>query len=150
MIGTVAPHRAMSQVSQPQEEQITQHPLEAVAKELESLLEKLRMELDVAPTDRTAHQDLLHRIIQASETGLQIPAQNYPTSPSLLEGETQELTEEELEFLKSVEWISEGEIGEDIGVDGLNKRLKERSYQIQLSFPETYRANPSTTSLQDI
>ncbi|MEW6498293.1 MAG: hypothetical protein AB1589_38205, partial [Cyanobacteriota bacterium] len=73
----------------------------------------------------------------ASEQGLEIPAQKYPTSPSLPEGETQELTEEDLEFLNSVEWISEGEIGEDIDVDAINKRLKERGYQIQLSFPET-------------
>ena len=127
----------MSQVSQPQEEQTTQHPLEAVAEQLDSLLEKLRMELDVAPTDRTAHQDLLRRIIQASEKGLQIPAQNYPKSSNLAKQETQELTEEELEFLNSVEWISEGEIGEDIDVDAMNKRLKERGYKIQLSFQET-------------
>lgn len=127
----------MSKVSQPQEEQITQHPLESVVEQLESLLEKLRMELDVAPTDRTAHQDLLRRIIQASEKGLQIPAQTYPKSTNLAEGETQELTEEELEFLNAVEWISEGEIGEDIDVDAMNKRLKERGYQIQLCFPET-------------
>jgi hypothetical protein len=127
----------MSKVSKPQEEQITHHPLETVVEELDSLLEKLRMELDVAPTDRTAHQDLLNRIIQASEKGLQIPAQTYPKSPNLPEGDTQELTEQELEFLNSVEWISEGEIGEDIDVDAMNKRLKERGYQIQLSFPET-------------
>lgn len=127
----------MSKVSQPQEEQITQHPLQAVAEELESLLEKLRMELDVAATDRTAHQDLLRRIIRASEQGLQIPAQKYPKSPTLPEGEIQELTEEELELLNSVEGISQGEIGEDIDVDALNKRLKGRGYQIQLSFPET-------------
>jgi hypothetical protein len=127
----------MSKVSQSQGKQISHHPLEAVVEELDSLLEKLRMELDVAPTDRTAHQDLLRRIIQASEKGLQIPAQKYPTSPSLPEGETQELTEEELELLNTVEWISEGVIGEDIDVDAMNKRLKERGYQIQLSFPET-------------
>jgi hypothetical protein len=127
----------MSQVSQPQEEQITQHPLEAVVEQLDSLLEKLRMELDVAPTDRTAHQDLLRRIIQASEKGLQIPAQTHPKSSHVIEQGTQEPTEEELEFLNSVEWISEGEIGEDIDVDAMNKRLKERGYQIQLSFPET-------------
>jgi hypothetical protein len=127
----------MSKASQPLGEQLTQHPLEAVVEQLDFLLEKLRMELDVAPTDRTAHQDLLRRIIRASEKGLQIPAQTYPKSPNLAEGETQELTEEELEFLNSVEWISEGEIGEDIDVDAMNKRLKERGYQIQLSFPET-------------
>jgi hypothetical protein len=127
----------MSKVSQPLGEQLTQHPLEAVIEELESLLEKLRMELDVAPTDRTAHQDLLRRIIQASERGLQIPAQKYPKSSHLAQSETQELTEEELELLNSLEGISEGEIGEDIDVDAMNKRLKERGYQIQLSFPET-------------
>ncbi len=127
----------MSKVSQPLGEQLTQHPLDAVVEDLESLLEKLRMELDVAPTDRTAHQDLLRRIIQASETGLQIPAQKYPKSSHLAQSETQELTEEELELLNSLEGISEGKIGEDIDVDAMNKRLKERGYQIQLSFPET-------------
>jgi hypothetical protein len=127
----------MSKLSQPQGKQISHHPLEAVVEELDSLLEKLQMELDVAPTDRTAHQDLLRRIIQASEKGLQKPAPTYPKSPNLAEGETQELTEEELEFLNSVEWISQGEMGEDIDVDAMNKRLKERGYQIQLSFPET-------------
>jgi sugar-specific transcriptional regulator TrmB len=127
----------MSKVSQPQEEQLTQHPLDAVVEELESLLEKLRMELDVAPTDRTAHQDLLRRIIQASESGLQVRAQTYPKSSNLPQPQAQELTEEELELLNSLEGISEGKIGEDIDVDAMNKRLKERGYQIQLSFPET-------------
>ncbi len=127
----------MSKVSQPQEEQLTQHPLDAVVEELESLLEKLRMELDVAPTDRTAHQDLLRRIIQASESGLQVRAQTYPKNSNLPQPQAQELTEEELELLNSLEGISEGKIGEDIDVDAMNKRLKERGYQIQLSFPET-------------
>jgi hypothetical protein len=127
----------MSKVSQPQEEQITHHPLEAVVEQLDSLLEKLRMELDVAPTDRTAHQDLLRRIIQASEKGLQIAPEKYPKSLNLPEEETQELTEGELEFLNSVEWITVVEEGQEIDVDAMNKRLKERGYQIQLSFPET-------------
>ena len=130
MIATVVLHQAMSKVSQPQEEQITQHPLEAVAKELESLLEKLRMELDIAPTDRMAHQDLLRRIIQASETGLQISAQQYPTSPSLPEGETQELTEEELELLNSVEWITVVEEGQDIDDEALDNWLRQRGYKV--------------------
>jgi len=120
----------MSKVSQSQETQITQHPLQAVAEELESLLEKLRMELDVAPTDRTAHQDLLNRIIQASETGLQIPAQKYPKSPNLPEGETQELTEEELEYLNSVEWITVVEEGQEIDDEALDNWLRQRGYKV--------------------
>jgi hypothetical protein len=127
----------MSQVSQPLGEQLTQHPLDAVVEQLESLLEKLRMELDVAPSDRTAHQDLLRRIIQASESGLQVPAQTYPKSSNLPQPQVQELTEEGLKLLNSLQGISEGKIGEDIDVDAMNKRLKERGYQIQLSFPET-------------
>jgi hypothetical protein len=55
----------------------------------------------------------------------------------LPEGETQELTEEELELLNSVDWITVVEEGQEIDVDAMNKRLKERGYQIQLSFPET-------------
>ena len=45
----------MSKVSNPQGEQMTQHPLQAVIEQLDGLLEKLRIELDVAPTDRKAH-----------------------------------------------------------------------------------------------
>lgn len=120
----------MSKVSQPQEEQITHHPLEAVAEQLDSLLEKLRMELDVAPTDRTAHQDLLRRIIRASEQGLQIPAQKYPKSPNLAEGETQELTEEELELLNNVEWITVVEEGQEIDDEALDNWLRQRGYKV--------------------
>jgi hypothetical protein len=99
-------YKAMSKVSPPQGEQTTQHPLEAVIDELDSLLEKLRMELDVAPTDQKAHQDLLRRIIWASERGLQIPAETYPKPPKLAGAEIHKLTLEDLEFLESVEWLS--------------------------------------------
>lgn len=126
----------MSKISPRQGEQITQHPLEAVIEKLDLLFEKLRMELDVAPTDRKAHQDLLRRIIKASEDALQIPYQAWYLTPDFAEGESHELTKEELEFLKSVEVIEE-EIGEEIDVDAMNQRLKERGYQIQLSFPKT-------------
>lgn len=130
-------HKAMSKVNPPQGEQTTQHPLKAVIEELDSLLEKLRMELDVAPTDRKAHQDLLRRIIRASERGLQIPTETYPKHPNLAVAEIHKPTEEDLELLESVEWITEGEIGEEIDVDAINQRLQERGYKIQLSFPET-------------
>lgn len=52
--------------------QVEQHSLEAVTAEVEVLLGKLRMELEVAPTDRKAHQDLLRRTIQAAECGCQV------------------------------------------------------------------------------
>ncbi len=120
----------MSRVSQSQETQITHHPLDPVVEELDSLLEKLRMELDVAPTDRTAHQDLLRRIIQSSEKGLQIPAQTYPKSPNLPEGETQELTEEELELLNSVDWITVVEEGQEIDDEALDNWLRKRGYKV--------------------
>ncbi len=55
--------------------------IEAVASELESLVRKLQLELEVAPTDYKAHQDLLRRIIQVSERGSQIP------SPTLTPGQ---------------------------------------------------------------
>jgi len=54
------------------------HPLETVLKELNYLVKSLEMELDVAPTDRKAHQNLLRCIKQVSEAALQIPDQAWP------------------------------------------------------------------------
>lgn len=112
------------------------HPLETVVKELDYLVKSLEMELDVAPTDGKAHQDLLRRINQVS-AALQIPDEDWFLTVNFTEKETQEPTKEELEFLESTEWIAEGEIGEEIDVEEMNKRLKERGYEIQLSFSET-------------
>lgn len=111
------------------------HPLETVLKELNYLVKSLEMELDVAPTDRKAHQDLLRRIIEVS-AALQIPDEDWFRTVNFTDRETQEPTKEELEFLESTEWIAEGEVEEEIDVEAMNKRLKERGYEIQLSFPE--------------
>lgn len=113
------------------------HPLKTVLKELRYLVKSLGMELDVAPSDRKAHQDLLRRINQVSEASLQIPDEDWFRTVNFTDRETQEPTKEELEFLESTEWITEGEIGEEIDVEAMNKRLKKRGYEIQLSFPET-------------
>ncbi|MBW4638949.1 MAG: hypothetical protein KME05_12070 [Gloeocapsa sp. UFS-A4-WI-NPMV-4B04] len=113
------------------------HPLESVLKELDYLIKSLEMEIDVAPTDRKAHQDLLRRINQVSAAALQIPDEDWFRTVNFTDRKTQEPTKEELEFLESTEWIAEGEIGEEIDVEAMNKRLKERGYEIQLSFPET-------------
>lgn len=115
------------------------HPLKTVLKELRYLVKSLGMELDVAPNDRKAHQDLLRRINQASAAALQIPDEDWYwfLSVKFTDRETQEPTKKELEFLESTEWITQDEIGEEIDVEAMNKRLKERGYEIQLSFPET-------------
>ena len=113
------------------------HPLETVLKELGYLVKSLEMELDVAPTDGKAHQDLLRRINQVSAVALQIPDEDWFLTVKFTDKETQKLNKEELEFLESTEWVAEGEIGEEIDVEAMNKRLKERGYEIQLSFPET-------------
>lgn len=113
------------------------HPLETVLKELNYLVKSLEMELDVAPTDRKAHQDLLRRINQVSEAALQTPDEDWLLIVKFTEKETQEPTKQELEFLESTEGIAEGEIREEIDVEAMNKRLKECGYEIQLSFSET-------------
>jgi len=125
------------EVSNPQAEQITHHPLEAVIKQLEYLLESLNLEVEVAPTDRKAHQDLLRRTIQACEVALEIPDEAWSVSLPSVPGEGQVMTQEDKEWIESVAWIEEGELGEEIDVDAMNKRLKERGSKIQLSFPET-------------
>ena len=51
---------------------VTATKIEVIAGELESLVSKLQLELEVAPSDYKAHQNLLHRIIQVSERGFQI------------------------------------------------------------------------------
>jgi hypothetical protein len=63
------------EVSTPQVEEITRHHRYTLD-ELESLLQSLRMELEVAPTDHKAHQDLFSRIIRVAERGLQLPNPN--------------------------------------------------------------------------
>ena len=70
----------MSEISTPQAEKITQHPLETVLKDLEYLVNSLEMELEVAPSDRKAHQDLLRRIQKVIEAALQIPDQTWPVT----------------------------------------------------------------------
>ncbi|MCL1470641.1 hypothetical protein [Argonema antarcticum] len=71
----------MSEVSTPQQvEKIIPHPLETVLKDLEYLVKSLEMELDVAPSDRKAHQDLLHRIHRVSLSALQTPDEAWPSS----------------------------------------------------------------------
>lgn len=81
------------------------HPLETVLKELRYLVKSLGMELDVAPTDRKAHQDLLRRINQVSATALQILDEDWFLTVNFTEKETQKLNKEELEFLESTEWL---------------------------------------------
>ena len=63
------------EVSNPQVEEITRHHFYTLD-ELESLLQSLRMELEVAPTDHKAHRDLFSRIIREAERGLRPPDPN--------------------------------------------------------------------------
>lgn len=35
------------------------------------------------------------------------------------------------------EWVTEGEIGEEIDVDTINERLRKRGYKVQISFEAT-------------
>jgi hypothetical protein len=63
------------EVNNSQVEEITRHHRYTLD-ELESLLQSLRMELEVAPTDHKAHHDLFHRIIGVAERGLEPPDPN--------------------------------------------------------------------------
>ncbi len=63
------------EVSNSQVEEITRHHFYTLD-ELESLLQSLRMELEVAPTDHKAHRDLFSRIIREAERGLKPPDPN--------------------------------------------------------------------------
>lgn len=127
----------MSEINTLQVEKITQHPLETVLKDLQYLVKSLEMEIEVAPSDRKAHQDLLRRIHRVSQAALQTPDEAWPISVSSLKNEPQDLTKEEQEALENGICLTEGKIGKEIEVGLINKRLKERGYQIELSFPET-------------
>lgn len=67
-------HKAM-ELSNPQVQEITRHHRYTLD-ELESLLQSLRLELEVAPTDHKAHRDLFSRIILVAERGLGPPDPN--------------------------------------------------------------------------
>jgi hypothetical protein len=116
---------------------ISPHPLDRVFEDLAYLVKSLETELDVAPHDRAAHQDLLRRIQKIAETALTIPDEVWPKSVNLPEGVSPEITPEEKAFIDSIEWVTVGEIGQEFDVEAINKRLKERGYEIQIPFPET-------------
>jgi hypothetical protein len=63
------------EASNSQVEEITRHHLYTLD-ELESLLQSLRMQLEVAPTDHKAHRDLFSRNIREAERGLEPPDPN--------------------------------------------------------------------------
>ena len=63
------------EASNPQVEEITRDHRYTLD-ELESLLQSLRMELEVAPTDHKAHRDLFSRISRVAERGLRPPDPN--------------------------------------------------------------------------
>ncbi|NEQ20725.1 MAG: hypothetical protein F6K28_16115 [Microcoleus sp. SIO2G3] len=79
----------------------------------------------------------MRRTLQACDIALQIPDEAWSVSLPSVPGEGQVMTQEDKEWIESVDWIEEGELGEEIDVDAMNKRLKERGSKIQLSFPET-------------
>ncbi|MDB9510748.1 hypothetical protein PN499_06100 [Kamptonema animale CS-326] len=128
----------MSEVSHAPTEQIAKHPLENVFEKLKYLVESMELELEVAPHDYKAHQDLLRRTIKAAESGLQIPDEAWPDSEKNISREPKELTKEELEFLESSDtWITEMEIGQEIDVDAINRCLKKYGFTQQVSFEES-------------
>ena len=128
----------MSEVSHSPTEQIATHPLENVFEKLKYLVESMELELEVAPHDYKAHQDLLRRTIKAAESGLQIPDEAWPDSEKNISREPKELTKEELEFLESSDtWITEMEIGQEIDVDAINRCLKKYGFTQQVSFEES-------------
>jgi len=112
---------------------IPPHPLDRVFEDLAYLVKSLETELDVAPHDRAAHQDLLRRIQKIAETALTIPDEVWPNSVNSPQRASPEITPEEKTFIDSIEWVTKREIGEEIDVDAINKTLKELGYEIQIS-----------------
>jgi hypothetical protein len=56
---------------------------------------------------------------------------------NLPQGASPEITPQEKAFLDSIEWVTVGGIGKEFDVEAINKRLKERGYEIQIPFPDT-------------
>jgi len=131
-------HPPTEQTTEQTTEQIVEHPLENVFKKLKYLVESLELELEVAPHDYEAHQDLLRRTVKAAESGLQIPDEAWPDSEKDVSREPKELTKEELEFLESSDiWETYGEIGQEIDVDAINRCLKKYGFTHQVSFEDS-------------
>ncbi|HLO46826.1 MAG TPA: hypothetical protein VK211_00135 [Kamptonema sp.] len=121
----------MPEVSHPPTKQIVEHPLENVFKKLKYLVESMELELEVAPHDYKAHQDLLRRTIKAAESGLQIPDEVWPDSEKDISREPKELTKEDLEFLENTtDWPIAVEIGQEIDDEALDNLLRQRGYKI--------------------
>jgi len=90
------------------------YPLTTSVEKLDHLVESLKLAIEVAPTDRKAHQDLLRKIIQVAEATLQLPAsilydnlisidEDDPTAGITIVEDDQEF-EPEIEILRQLGW----------------------------------------------
>lgn len=114
-------------------QKVVQHPLAAVAGYLETLLGKLNMELEVAPTDIRSHRDLLQRIIQATDLGLKVTEQDY----HLTDADDSDLPEDE-EWPDDVEWETVEEV--PINLEAVRERIRQRGYKIKISAEDSPRS----------
>lgn len=72
----------------------------------------------------------------SNEVPLEINGEEIYLNPNSAEAKAVKRIES-IDFADSSQWITEGQIGEEIDVDAINQRLKERGYKIQVSFTDS-------------
>lgn len=108
---------------------VLQHPLTAVASQIENLLGKLNLELDVAPHDRLCHRDILERMLQEIKAGLTISEQEYKVPD--IDGD-EEIIPDDQQWENSIDWETI-EMEKSMDQDALRERINQRGYKLKIS-----------------
>jgi hypothetical protein len=108
---------------------VLQHPLTAVASQIETLLGKLNLELDVAPHDRICHRDILERMLKEINAGLVISEQEYQV-PEI--DRVDEIIPDDAQWENSIDWETV-EMAQSLNQDRIRERINKRGYKLNKS-----------------
>jgi hypothetical protein len=110
-------------------QRVLQHPLTAVASQIEILLDKLNLELDVAPHDRLCHRDILERLLKEIHAGLVISEQEYQV-PEI--DHVDDIIPDDAQWENSIDWETV-EMAQSMEQDSIRERIKKRGYKLNKS-----------------
>jgi hypothetical protein len=118
-------------------QRVLQHPLTAVASQIETLLSKLNLELDVAPHDRLCHRDILERMLKEINTGLVISEQEYQV-PEI--DHVDDIIPDDVQWENSIDWETV-EMEQSLDQDSIRERINKRGYSKSKSFIKICRGS---------
>jgi hypothetical protein len=118
-------------------QRVLQHPLTAVASQIETLLGKLNLELDVAPHDHLCHRDILERMLKEINAGLVISEQEYQV-PEI--DRVDDIIPDDAKWENSIDWETV-EMEQSLDQDSIRERINKRGYSKSKSFIKICRGS---------